>query len=72
MNRYGTIQTWSLATGAKLYNLNTEKFTKRFEDFEVYQSSDVDPSYKRDYFNFRHKSRSLIISKMPIKDSVEL
>jgi hypothetical protein len=36
MTRFGTIQTWSLATGARLYNLKTDKIGNKFEDFEVY------------------------------------
>jgi hypothetical protein len=36
MMRNGTIQTWSLATGNKLYNLKTKKFGDKFLNFDVY------------------------------------
>jgi hypothetical protein len=36
MMRNGTIQTWSLATGNKLYNLKTKKFGDKFLNYDVY------------------------------------
>ena len=54
MKSNGTIQTWSLATGMKLYSLKTDK--NMFKNFSVYQANDEDQSYKRNFTNFRDVS----------------
>ena len=68
MMRDGTIQTWSLATGNKLYNIQTYKFGEMFNNFEIYQTENADQSYKRDLTNYHDKSISLIISSKPVED----
>ena len=36
MNKEGVVQTWSLATGNKLYNLSLPSHSHIFRDFNVY------------------------------------
>jgi hypothetical protein len=60
------IQTWSIATGALLYNLPQPRFGKKFAGFEVYRTNENDRSYCGNNYNFGHCSKSLIVSKNPL------
>lgn len=66
MTKTGEIQTWSLATGSKLYNLKHPSFGTQFADYEVYYTDDKDDSYHKGYHNFNHCSYSLIVSHEPL------
>ena len=66
MDQEKKIETWSLATGAKLYSIETSKINNNmpdFKNFEIYKGNSQDQSYERDYFNFNDKSISLIVEK---------
>ena len=66
MDQEKKIETWSLATGAKLYSIETSKICENkidFKNFEIYKGNSQDQSYGRDYFNFNDKSLSLIVEK---------
>jgi len=66
LNRNGQIQTWSIATGNKLYNLKTENYEKVFKNFEIYSADGSDKSYHGNHYNFGSSSKSLIVSKTPL------
>jgi hypothetical protein len=65
MNRNGQIQTWSLATGNKLYNFSSS-FGKTLKNYDVYCADEDDDSYHINRENYSHMSKSLIVSREPL------
>lgn len=71
MNKDGVVQTWSLATGKKLYDLHLPKYSQKFKDYNVYRADRNDVSYDGDRFNFHRSSLSLIMSNKPKNDEID-
>ena len=71
MNKEGVVQTWSLATGNKLYNVTLPSFSHIFRDFNIYCANSDDKSYHSSYFNFKHSSLSLVMSNQPLTQFIK-
>ena len=72
LDKRGSLQTWSLLTGKKLYS-EEQKEDASYDHvckYEVYKTDEKDITYTRDFYNLESCSLNLLKSKQPADDNL--
>ena len=72
LDKRGSLHTWSLLNGKKLYSEVQEEDASRnyVRHYEVYKTDDNDITYTRDFYNLENCSLNLLKSKQPANNDL--